>query len=212
MHPVGQQQQRRGNSTRMPLMYPAPLPPAPLLPGPPPTLRYGGGLNPYQQSVGGSGGGGGGMKHHQRGSGNRLGRGSVVPHRQQRPAAGSRYHPYPFRQPLPPQQQQRSYRPAHPAPRTPALMGTSRGAVHSSNDSRFSRLGTPPGMSQSEYELIHSAQVQRDKKKLDVLAPSNTTQFLIRDHNRQTPSSVATPTPTHQPSMHQIRRCEITQA
>jgi hypothetical protein len=55
-------------------------------------------------------------------------------------------------------------------------------------------------MSQSEYELIHSAQVQRDKKKLDVLAPSNTTQFLIRDHNRQTPSSVATPTPTHQTS------------
>lgn len=54
-------------------------------------------------------------------------------------------------------------------------------------------------MSQSEYELIHSAQVQRDKKKLDVLAPSNTTQFLIRDHNRQsTPSSIATPTPTHQ--------------
>jgi hypothetical protein len=53
-------------------------------------------------------------------------------------------------------------------------------------------------MSQSEYELIHSAQVQRDKKKLDVLAPSNTTQFLIRDHNRQTtPSSIATPTPTH---------------
>ncbi len=60
-------------------------------------------------------------------------------------------------------------------------------------------IGTPPGMSQSEYELIHSAQVQRDKKKLDVLAPSNTTQFLIRDHNRQTtPSSIATPTPTHQ--------------
>lgn len=57
-------------------------------------------------------------------------------------------------------------------------------------------------MSQSEYELIHSAQVQRDKKKLDVLAPSNTTQFLIRDHNRQTPSSIATPipTPTHQQS------------
>jgi len=56
-------------------------------------------------------------------------------------------------------------------------------------------------MSQSEYELIHSAQVQRDKKKLDVLAPSNTTQFLIHDHNRQTtPSSIATPTPTHQTS------------
>jgi hypothetical protein len=50
-------------------------------------------------------------------------------------------------------------------------------------------------MSQSEYELIHSAQVQRDKKKLDVLAPSNTTQFLIHDHNRQ-----STPTPTHQTS------------
>ena len=55
-------------------------------------------------------------------------------------------------------------------------------------------------MSQSEYELIHSAQVQRDKKKLDVLAPSNTTQFLINDHNRQTPSTIATPTPTHQPN------------
>jgi hypothetical protein len=70
-------------------------------------------------------------------------------------------------------------------------------------------LGTPPGMSQSEYEPIHSAQVQRDKEKLvrqgNVLAPSNTTQFLIRDHNRQTtPSSIATPTPiptpTHQTS------------
>ena len=64
------------------------------------------------------------------------------------------------------------------------------------------RSGTPPGMTQSEYEPIHSAQVQRDKEKLvrhgNVLAPSNTTQFLIRDHNRQTPSSVATPTPTHQ--------------
>jgi hypothetical protein len=60
-------------------------------------------------------------------------------------------------------------------------------------------------MSQSEYEIIHSAQVQRDKDKLvrlgNVLAPSNTTQFLIRDHNRQTtPSSIATPTPIHQTS------------
>jgi hypothetical protein len=54
-------------------------------------------------------------------------------------------------------------------------------------------------MSQYEYELIHSAQVQRDKKKLDVLAPSNTTQFLIHDHNRQsTPTPITTPTPTHQ--------------
>jgi len=48
--------------------------------------------------------------------------------------------------------------------------------------------GTPPGMSQSEYERI-----QQDKEKLPryghVLAPSNTTQFLIDDHNRQiTPS------------------------
>ena len=60
--------------------------------------------------------------------------------------------------------------------------------------------GTPPGMSQSEYELIHSAQVQRDKKKLVVLAPSSTTQFLINDHNRRTPSTIATPTPTHQPN------------
>ncbi|UJR21443.1 hypothetical protein I4U23_024529 [Adineta vaga] len=182
MHPVGQQQQRRGNPTRMPMMYHTSLPPAPLLPVPPPALRYGGGggggIGNYQQSVGVSGG----MKHHQRGSGNRTGRGSIAPHRQQRPTAGSRYHPYQFRQPLPPQQQQqRSYRPAHPLPRTPAAL-----------------MGTPPGMSQSEYELIHSAQVQRDKKKLDVLAPSNTTQFLIRDHNRQTPSSIATPTPTHQ--------------
>ena len=55
-------------------------------------------------------------------------------------------------------------------------------------------------MSQSEYEPLHSAQVQRDKEKLvrhgNVLAPSNTTQFLIRDHNRQTtPSAIATPTP-----------------
>lgn len=181
MHPVGQQQ-RRGNSTRMPLMYSTSLPPAPLLP--PPPLRYGG-IGTYQQSAtgsGGGGGGGGGMKHHQPRGGNRGGRGSTIIHRQQRPITNSRYHPYPFRQPLPPQQQQRSYRPAQPLPRTPALMGT------------------PPGMSQSEYELIHSAQVQRDKKKLDVLAPSNTTQFLIRDHNRQTPSSIATPipTPTHQ--------------
>jgi len=52
-------------------------------------------------------------------------------------------------------------------------------------------------MSQSEYERIHSAQVRRDKEKLvrhgHVLAPSNTTQFLIHDHNRQTtPSSTAT--------------------
>ncbi|CAF3406828.1 unnamed protein product [Rotaria sp. Silwood1] len=178
MHPVGQQQQqRRGNSTRMPLMYSNSLPPAPLLSGPPQTLRYGV-ISNFQQSTTGSGGGG--MKHHQRGSGNRGGRGSTTIHRQQRPTAGSRYHPYQFRPPLPPQQQ-RSYRPAHPLPRTPAAL-----------------MGTPPGMSQSEYELIHSAQVQRDKKKLDVLAPSNTTQFLIRDHNRQTPSSIATPTPTHQ--------------
>jgi hypothetical protein len=49
-------------------------------------------------------------------------------------------------------------------------------------------------MSQTEYERIHSAQVRRDKEKLvrhgQVLAPSNTTQFLIHDHNRQTtPSS-----------------------
>ncbi|CAF1019916.1 unnamed protein product [Adineta steineri] len=184
MHPVGHQQQRRGNSTRMPLMYSTSLPPAPLLPVPPLPLRYGGGgggggggVGTYQQSASGSGG----MKHHQRGSGNRPGRGSIIPHRQQRPIASSRYHPYTFRQPLPPQQQQRSYRPVHSLPRTPAAL-----------------MGTPPGMSQSDYELIHSAQVQRDKKKLDVLAPSNTTQFLIRDHNRQTPSSIATPTPTHQ--------------
>ncbi len=118
MHPVGQQQQqqqRRSNSLRMPLMYSTSLPPAPLLPVPPPA-RYGG-IGIYQQSTGG-------MKHHQRGSGNRAGRGSVITHRQQRPTAGSRYHPYPFRQPLPPQQQQRSYRPAQPLPRTPAaLMG-----------------------------------------------------------------------------------------
>ncbi|CAF4359918.1 unnamed protein product, partial [Rotaria sp. Silwood2] len=177
MHPVGpQQQQRRGNSTRMPLMYSSSLPPAPLLAGPPQTSRYGV-ISNFQQLTTGSGGG---MKHHQRGSGNRGGRGSTTIHRQQRPIAGSRYHPYPFRPPLPPQQQ-RFYRPAQPLPRTPAAL-----------------MGTPPGMSQSEYELIHSAQVQRDKKKLDVLAPSNTTQFLIRDHNRQTPSSIATPTPTHQ--------------
>jgi hypothetical protein len=185
MHPVGQQQQqRRSNSTRMPLMYPPSLPPVPLLP---PSLRYGG-LGTYQQSTSGTGGGGGGMKHHQSRGGNRGGRGSTITHRQQRPASNSRYHPYTFRQPLPPQQQQqqqqqqRTYRPAHPLPRTPAAL-----------------MGTPPGMSQSEYELIHSAQVQRDKKKLDVLAPSNTTQFLIRDHNRQsTPTPIATPTPTHQ--------------
>lgn len=118
MHPVGQQQQRRGSSTRMPLMYSPSLPPAPLLPVPPPGLRYGG-QGTYQQSSGG----GGGMKHHQRGSGNRTGRGSIIPHRQQRPTAGSRYHPYTFRPPLPPQQQ-RTYRPAQPLPRTPAaLMG-----------------------------------------------------------------------------------------
>ncbi len=119
MHPVGQQQQRRGNSTRMPLMYPPSLPPAPLLP--PPALRYGG-IGTYQQSPSGSGG----MKHHQSRGGNRGGRGSTITHRQQRPIANSRYHPYPFRQPLPPQQQQqqRSYRPAQPLPRTPAaLMG-----------------------------------------------------------------------------------------
>jgi hypothetical protein len=119
MHSVGQQQQRRGNSTRMPLMYSTSLPPVPLLPVPPPTLRYGG-IGAYQQSPSGSGG----MKHHQRGGGNRGGRGSTLPYRQQRPAAGARYQPYQFRQPLPPQQQQRSYRPAHPLPRTPAaLMG-----------------------------------------------------------------------------------------
>ncbi|CAF1043511.1 unnamed protein product [Rotaria sordida] len=180
MHPVGQQQQqRRGNSTRMPLMYTGSLPPTPLLSGPPQTSRYGV-ISNFQQSTTGIGGG---MKHHQRGSGNRGGRGSTIIHRQQRPTSGSRYHPYPFRPPLPPQQQQqqRSYRPAQPLPRTPAAL-----------------MGTPPGMSQSEYELIHSAQVQRDKRKLDVLAPSNTTQFLIRDHNRQTPSAIATPTPTHQ--------------
>jgi hypothetical protein len=49
-------------------------------------------------------------------------------------------------------------------------------------------------MSQSEYERIHSAQVQRDKEKLvrhgHVLAPSNTTQFLIQDHNHQTTPSI----------------------
>ncbi len=118
MHPVGQQQ-RRGNSTRMPLMYPTSLPPGPLLP--PPTLRYGG-LGTYQQSASGSGGGG--MKHHQSRGGNRGGRGSATTHRQQRPIPNSRYHPYPFRQPLPPQQQQRSYRPVQSFPRTPAaLMG-----------------------------------------------------------------------------------------
>jgi len=54
-------------------------------------------------------------------------------------------------------------------------------------------------MTQSEYEPIHSAQVKRDKEKLvrlgNVLAPSNTTQFLIRDHNRQTtPSSSSSAT------------------
>ena len=126
MHPAGQQQQRRGNSTRMPLMYSSSLPPGPLLPGPPIPLRYGGNST-YQQPLGGiGGGGGGGMKHHQRGGGNRGGRGgSIIPHRQQRPTAGSRYHPYAFRQPLPPQQQ-RSYRPTQFAPRTPAAyMGTS---------------------------------------------------------------------------------------
>lgn len=120
MHPVGQQQQRRGSATRMPLMYSTSLPPAPLLPGPPQTSRYGGVNSNFQQSAAGSGG----MKHHQRGSGNRGGRGSTILHRQQRPTAGSRYHPYPpFRPPLPPQQQQqRSYRPAHPLPRTPAAL------------------------------------------------------------------------------------------
>jgi len=102
MHPVGQQQ-RRGNSTRMPLMYSTPLPTVPFLQVAPPTLRYGG-ISTYQQSAIGSGGGsGGGMKHR----GSRGGRGSTITHRQQRPTAGSRYHPYPFRQPLPPQQQQR---------------------------------------------------------------------------------------------------------
>ncbi len=49
--------------------------------------------------------------------------------------------------------------------------------------------GTPPGMSQPEYERI-----RQDKEKLPrhghVLVPSNTTQFLIDDHNRQiTPST-----------------------
>lgn len=121
MHPGGQQQQQRRNiSTRMPLMYPPSLPPAPLLP--PPALRYGGGgvLGTYQQPISGSGG----IKHHQSRGGNRGGRGSAITHRQQRPTTNSRYHPYQFRQPLPPQQQQRSYRPAHPLPRTPAaLMG-----------------------------------------------------------------------------------------
>ena len=119
MHSVGQQQQRRGNATRMPLMYPPSLPPAPLLP--PPALRYGG-PGTYQQPTSGSGGG---MKHHQPRGGNRGGRGSTISHRQQRPTMNSRYHPYQFRQPLPPQQQQqRSYRPAHPISRTPAaLMG-----------------------------------------------------------------------------------------
>ena len=132
MHPVGppqqqqQQQQRRGNSTRMPLMYSNSLPPVPLLQGPPPALRYG---NPgtYQQLPVGTGGG---MKHHQRGGGNRNGRGGLaITHRQQRPTAGPRYHPYQFRPPLPPQQQQqRFYRPAHFPPRTPAaLMGTDLG-------------------------------------------------------------------------------------
>lgn len=119
MHSVGQQQQqRRGNSTRMPLMYSGSLPPAPLLSGPPQASRYGG-IGNFQQPTSGTGG----MKHHQRGSGNRGGRGSIITHRQQRPTASSRYHPYPFRQPLPPsQQQQRSYRPAHPLPRTPAAL------------------------------------------------------------------------------------------
>lgn len=186
-----QQQQRRGNAPRMPLMYSNSLPPNALMPGPPP-VRYGGPTN-YQQQIQP----GGGTKHHQRGGGNRNSRGgSIQPHRQQRPISGSRYHPYPFRQPLPPQQ--RFYRPAQMAPRTPAaLMGKRNRKVKK----RFiCTLGTPPGMSQSEYEPIHSAQVQRDKEKLvrqgNVLAPSNTTQFLIRDHNRQTtPSSIATPTP-----------------
>jgi hypothetical protein len=48
-------------------------------------------------------------------------------------------------------------------------------------------------MSQSEYERIHFEQVQRDKEKLvrhgHVLAPSNTTQFLIHDHNPETTPS-----------------------
>ena len=131
MHPGGQQQQqRRSNSTRMPLMYTPSLPPAPLLP--PPTLRYGG-LVPYQQPTSGSGG----MKHHQSRGGNRGGRGSTITHRQQRPTANSRYHPYPFRQPLPPQQQ-RSYRPAHPLPRTPAaLMGEFQSKFHWENQFSF---------------------------------------------------------------------------
>lgn len=118
MHPGGQQQQRRGNPARMPMMYSNSLPPGPLLP--PPTLRYGG-IGTYQQPIGGLGG----MKHHQPRGGNRGGRNSTITHRQQRPITNSRYHPYPFRQPLPPQQQQqRPYRPPHSIPRTPAaLMG-----------------------------------------------------------------------------------------
>ncbi len=108
MHSVNQQQQqRRGNSTRMPLMYSNSLPPVSLLQVPSSTLRYGS-IN---------------MKHHQRASGNRGSRGLSIAHRQQqqRIVTGSRHHPYQFRQPLLPQ---RPYRPAQLFPRTPAaLMG-----------------------------------------------------------------------------------------
>ncbi len=110
MHSVGQQQlQRRSNSTRMPLMYSTSLPPVPLLQAPPLISRHSN-IN---------------MRHYQRGNGNRGNRGLSMTHRQQqqqqRTITGFRHHPYQVRPLLPPQ---RSYRPAHPFPNTPAsLMG-----------------------------------------------------------------------------------------
>ncbi|CAF0805562.1 unnamed protein product, partial [Didymodactylos carnosus] len=117
--------------------------------------------------------------HNRRGGTNRRYRHSTV-------AASNAYHPYSR-----PQQQ---YRHRYQQPqqqsqaRTPLIMST------------------PPGMSQAEYEKLHLEQVKRDKEKLlrcgNVLAPSNTTQFIIQDHNRKTPTlpnSTGNQTPATQP-------------
>ncbi|CAF0755809.1 unnamed protein product [Didymodactylos carnosus] len=107
--------------------------------------------------------------HNRRGRTNR-------PYRHLAAPAPNAYHPYPrpqhpYRQRYQ-QSQQQSQTPQQA--RTPLIMST------------------PPGMSQAEYELLHLEQVKRDKEKLlrcgNVLAPSNTTQFIIQDHNRKTPT------------------------
>jgi hypothetical protein len=54
----------------------------------------------------------------------------------------------------------------------------------------ISFLETLPGMSQSKYEPIHSAHVERAQEKLvhqgHILAPSGTIPFLTHDESRPT--------------------------